>query len=335
MNDQRASHRRRAVDSACRVALVGYGYWGEKLGRAITACPGMMLTRVVDPVPARRVAAEEAFPGVTTRRSLRQVLYEPEVETVLLATPPEFHAEQTIEALCAGRHVFVEKPMALSTTEATAVLAEAGQAAVVTMVGHTFVYARPVRVLKQLIDEDHLGRLEVVESYRFGLGRSRPDCDVLATLGPHDLSILLFLTADFPVSVEAHGQPLAGKSGYSEIETRLVFASGLVGKIGLAAVATRKTRIVVVRGADATAHLDSTHRHHPLRLPNLRELPLGTAVRASAEVEPLHAEVAAFAEACATGKRPISDAAFGHDVVRLLDAVRCSADRGGERIVVE
>jgi predicted dehydrogenase len=186
-----------------RVAVVGYGYWGSKHVRVLSTMPDVDVV-VVDEHVGRLDEAEAYYPSVAgTATSLEDVL--DDVDAVLVATPPAAHAEVALQAINAGKHVLVEKPMATSVADAEAMVIAAAVQGVQLMVGHTFEYNAAVRRLREIIRSGTLGRVLYIDSARLSLGRYQRDVNVIWDLAPHDISIASFLLDELPVAVSVWG----------------------------------------------------------------------------------------------------------------------------------
>jgi predicted dehydrogenase len=186
-----------------RVAVVGYGYWGSKHVRVLSTMPDVDVV-VVDEHVERLEEAVAYYPSVErTATSLVDVL--DDVDAVLVATPPAAHAEIALQAINAGKHVLVEKPMATSVSDAEAMVLAASVQGVQLMVGHTFEYNAAVRRLRDIIRSGTLGRVLYIDSARLSLGRYQRDVNVIWDLAPHDISIASFLLDELPVAASVWG----------------------------------------------------------------------------------------------------------------------------------
>ena len=188
------------------LAQLGCGYWGPNLLRNFSALPNCAVKYVVDASAERRAFVEANFPRTRAVSSISEVMSDPEVTGVVIATPAASHFALAKQALEAGKHVFVEKPMATKATEVD----ELGQCAaprnLVAMVGHTFIYNSAVRYVKKLIEAGELGEIRYIYSQRLNLGRIRSDIDALWNFAPHDISIIQYWLGDpEPISVSRQG----------------------------------------------------------------------------------------------------------------------------------
>ncbi len=186
-----------------RVAVVGYGYWGSKHVRVLSTMPDVGVV-VVDEHVGRLEEAVAYYPSVAgTATALEDVL--DGVDAVLVATPPAAHAEIALQAINAGKHVLVEKPMATSVADAEAMVLAAAVQGVQLMVGHTFEYNAAVRQLREIIRSGALGRVLYIDSARLSLGRYQRDVNVIWDLAPHDISIASYLLDELPVATSVWG----------------------------------------------------------------------------------------------------------------------------------
>src|SRR4051794_6659056 len=184
------------------LAQFGCGYWGPNLLRNFSTLPNCTVKYVVDQSAERREFVRRNFPRTSGVESSEQVLSDPEVQGVIIATPAETHFSLAKRVLAAGKHVFVEKPLATKVSEVDQLAESAAQQGLVVMAGHTFIYNSAVRYVKQLIDAGELGEVRYIYSQRLNLGRIRADIDALWNFAPHDISIIQYWLGDpDPVSV--------------------------------------------------------------------------------------------------------------------------------------
>jgi predicted dehydrogenase len=186
-------------------AQIGCGYWGPNLLRNVSLNPRCFLKKIVETCPARRKFIETAVAGLQTTSNINDVLIDPEIVGVIIATPAKSHFDLASQALKAAKHVLVEKPMALSVKEVNEIENESRRSRKIAMVGHTFLFNPAVRYLKKLIDTNELGQIRYIYSQRLNLGRIRSDVDALWNFAPHDISIIQYLL-DNPDPVKIHRQ---------------------------------------------------------------------------------------------------------------------------------
>ena len=334
-----------------RVGVAGFGFWGTKLARNVAESPTSTLTAVCDPSDERRAAAAGQYPGADTFATVPELLASGEVDAVLLATPAREHYSQARDALFAGKHVLVEKPLALAPAECDDLDALAGDRGLTLMAGHTFLYSAPVRLLRNLIETGELGEILYCYGQRLNLGAIRSDTSAMWDLAPHDVSILLYLLDATPQMVSAHQHGLLDEPQADIAMMHMVFPGGAVGHLHVSRLDPRKVRSLTVVGDRKMAVYDDTDPETPVRVydkgvsrqegidsllgdpgfgqHNL-ELRAGDMVAPKvAGREPLRVEIEHFAECIREGKRPLSDGRNGRDVVAVLDAAERSSLQGG------
>jgi predicted dehydrogenase len=190
---------------ALRVGVIGYGYWGPNLVRNFSEAAGSRVVAVSDLREERLAQVRDRYPAVRTTTDAGELLADPTVDAVIVATPVATHYRLAMAAIEAGKHVLVEKPLALGSAEGEALIAAARRRGVVLMVDHTFVYTGAVQKIRELVDGERLGRLLYYDSVRVNLGLFQHDVDVLWDLAVHDLSIMDFVLGRLPRAVSAAG----------------------------------------------------------------------------------------------------------------------------------
>jgi predicted dehydrogenase len=332
------------------VALAGYGYWGANLARNIQASSTTTLVGVVEPDPAQQEAASRTYPGITTWFDLEGALQSPDVEAVVLATPAGMHGDMAVATLRSGRHVMVEKPLAATVAEAEAIVAVAAETGRVAMVGHTFLYSPPVRMLKELVDTGELGDVQYLYSQRLSLGRIRRDCNALWNFAPHDISIMLYLLGALPAEVSGRGFSFIEPPIDDVCFASLTFPSGVGANLHVSWIDPRKTRLMTVVGSEKMAIYNDVSADQKIWIfdagvarsanPSFGEFEslgefqwrtrAGDIIIPKVDMrEPLLVELEAFGEACRSGLPTLSDASNGLDVVRVLAAIDDSVLQGG------
>lgn len=188
-----------------KTGVIGCGYWGPNLIRNLNAQPECDMAYISDLDEQRLHRVGLLYPGTKKTTDHREILRDPEVEAVVVATPMSTHFELGMEVLSAGKHLFLEKPMATNSEDCRTLNGEAGKRGLQLMVGHTFVYAPAVRKIKELMDGGELGEMYYVNMSRVNLGIFQRDANVVWDLVPHDVAMLGFLFGADPVSVSAVG----------------------------------------------------------------------------------------------------------------------------------
>jgi predicted dehydrogenase len=194
------------TDDTVRVGLVGLGFWGPNLARNFDDLPGATLAWLCDSDEGRRAGVAERFPEARTTADLDELLSDPDLEAIVIATPVVTHHALSKQALEAGKHVFVEKPMALEGEDAEELVQLAEERDLVLMPGHLLLYHPGVRKLKELVDAGELGDVLCVYTNRQNLGIVRANENALWSLGVHDLSVILWLIGEDPEEAVAHGR---------------------------------------------------------------------------------------------------------------------------------
>jgi predicted dehydrogenase len=320
---------------AVRVAVVGLGYWGPNLVRNVVELEGAELSWVCDLSEPALQNIGRRYPSARRTQEFDEVLLDGEVEAVAIATPVSTHFPLVSAALEAGKHVFVEKPLAASVGQAEELVELAEDVDRVLMPGHTFLYSPPVNVVRDLITSGELGDIYFISTSRVNLGLHQSDVSVVWDLGPHDFSILRYWLEDMPVRVSAmaRGCVLPGIPDVAFVN--MEYASGTAAHVELSWLAPSKLRRTAIVGSHKMVVYDDTSTE-PIRifdsgvtLPDpatFGEYKLtyrtGDIVSPRVDVkEPLGLELADFCTAIRTGSEPRSSAQLGLDVVQMIETV--------------
>ena len=331
------------------VAIVGYGYWGPNLLRNYLEVPGVSVTWVCDRRPEALEKVRRRYPAQAVSGSYDEVLADPAVDAVVIATPISTHFDLAAAALRAGKHVFVEKPMTSSTADAEELVRLAGETGLTLMVGHTFVFSPPVRKLGELIHDGSLGDIHFITSSRVNLGLHQKDVSVVWDLATHDLSILYYWLGESASSVYVTGRGCIVPEIPDVAFVNLRFPSGVVANVDIAWLSPVKLRRTVVVGSRRMALYDDTESVEKVKIfdhgvdykepESFGEFHLsyrtGDIVAPRLDtVEPLFAEASHFIECVTTGRRPITDGRAGLQVVASLEAAeRSLRDHGGVQAI--
>lgn len=319
-----------------KVALLGVGAWGTNLLRNLVSLLGADQVVAVDPDPRRQAWAVREYPALVCHSRLDGALADPDVQAVVVATPARSHAEGARAVLEAGRHVFVEKPLATSTRQAVALARLAEDRELVMMVGHTFLFGPHVRWISQRLRRPGIGDVHYVTSSRLNLGPLRHDTNVIWDLAPHDFSVIMHLLGETPLAVSANARDVVRPGTPDVAFMNVTFPSGIVASVVVSWLAPRKVRNLVVVGRDNMILYDDMDPEAPVRVYDKG----ATAVPPSAGIdtgpfayrygdtvaphiersEPLAEELAHFLECVKSGARPVSDGWFGARVVAALEA---------------
>ncbi len=238
-----------SADRTVSVAIVGLGYWGPNLLRVMIERTDVDVRWICDPDRSRLARMCRRYPSVAATEDLAVVLGDPSVEAVLLATPVFTHFELAQQCLAAGKHTFVEKPLAQSFEDARALVELANQQQLMLMCGHTFLYSPPVRAVRELIVSGELGDIYFVTASRVNLGLHQREVSVVWDLGPHDFAILLYWLGESPTTVRATGRDSI-LNGIADVAfVALGFPSGVIANVELSWLAPSKLRRTVVVGS--------------------------------------------------------------------------------------
>jgi predicted dehydrogenase len=327
------------------IGVIGYGYWGPNLVRNFSQVQGARIVAVCDQRPERRAHVEQVYPSVRTYSDVAEMLDNPAVNAVAIATPVSSHFPLALKALEAGKHVFVEKPFTATVAEGERLVEEAEKRRLTLMVDHTFIYTSAVRKIKELLDNGTLGQLYYYDSVRVNLGLFQSDVNVLWDLAVHDLSIMDYLIERSPMTVAATG--MAHVPGRPENMAYLTcyFNNNMIAHFHVNWMAPVKVRQTLVGGSEKMVVYDDIEMSEKIKVYDKgiivsdnedavyqRHVGYRTgdmwAPRLD-NIEALKIEAEHFVECIASGKQPLSSGQAGLRVVRILEAAsRSMANRG-------
>ncbi len=330
------------------MAVVGYGYWGPNIVRNIMERPEIDFWGLCELSPDQTRRFSGRYPGARTCEDFDEVLDDPSVDAVSIATPPNTHYALVKRALEAGKHVLVEKPLATTSADAEELVELAERSGLVLMPGHTFLYSPAVNKVRDLIDYGELGDVYFVTSSRMNLGIYQAD-GVVCDLAPHDLSILLYWLQK-PVSIVAASGCTVFQNGVPETAfLTLCFDEGPTANVQVSWLAPRKVRQMVVVGSKRMVLYDDTAADDAIRVydrgfdfaepANFGEYQLtyrsgDMVVPRLDPAEPLGLELEDFANAINTGSLPRSHAGIGLEIVKVLEAAHMSLTSSGEPVML-
>ncbi len=335
-------------DRPIRVGVVGLGYWGPNLARNFEAMGGSELSWCCDPSEEARTRAAARFPGVRLSQDLEELLADPDLDAVAVATPVPFHAEMAVRVLQAGKHCFVEKPLAQSVADAEQAVAAAHQSGRVLMVGHLLEYHPGVQRLEQLVQSGELGEhVYYIYGNRLNLGKLRADENALWSLGAHDVSVVLRLAGEEPVEVAARGESYVREGVEDVVFCFMRFASGLSAHLHLSWLDPHKERRFTVVGSRRMATFDDMAIEGKLTVYDKGfdedAASYGEYITRTGDifcpripnVEPLRVECEHFIDCVRSGSRPRSDGESGVRVVRVLEQLQRSLDSSHREAAVD
>ena len=342
--------------SCIGLGVIGAGYWGPNLVRAAMATPALRLKWLCDLDEERARGVLGRYTTVKATGSYEQVLADPSVAAVAIATPAATHFNLVRAALEMGKHVLVEKPLTSSVSDAVKLAELAERSSLALMCDHTYCYTPAVQRIRELIRDGEIGEVQFMDSVRINLGLVQPDVDVLWDLAPHDLSIMDFVLPDdvTPVTVAAHtGDPIGnGRACLGYLSVWL--SSGALAHIHVNWLSPTKIRTTVFGGSRRTIVWDDVNPvarlmihdrgvdlipRDALGFDDRRQALISyragdTHVPALPEREALRSVLAEFASAIAEHRQPLTDAYSGVRVLKLLEAATRSAEDGGVRVSV-
>lgn len=230
------------------VGIIGYGYWGPNLVRNFYATKDCCVRAVADARAERLQQLAKAFPGIAGVTHADELIYDPDLDALVIATPVSSHFTLAQKALAEGKHVLLEKPMAASVREAEILINLAEQKKVLLMVDHTFLYTGAVQKMRQLVDNNELGNIKYLDSTRINLGLFQPDINVLWDLAPHDISILNYIVSECPYSVNATGITHTHNNIENIAYLTINYASGFIAHFNCSWTSPVKVRMMLVGG---------------------------------------------------------------------------------------
>jgi predicted dehydrogenase len=322
-----------------RIGVVGLGYWGPNLARNFHALADSELVWCCDPSAAARERTAAIVPGARMTERIEDLLADEDLDAIALATPVPTHCELALRVLEAGKHCFVEKPLAQSVADAERAVAAAERCERTLMVGHLLEYHPGVRKLKELADSGELGEIYYIYGNRLNLGKARADENALWSLGAHDISVLLHLIEEEPQELSARGECYLRPGVEDVVFCFLRFPSGISAHLHLSWLDPHKERRFTVVGSQRMVTFDDMAAEGKLTLydKGLDEdtRSYGEYITRSGDIfspripnsEPLRLECEHFIASIRDGTPPLSDGRSGLRVVRVLEALQDELER--------
>jgi predicted dehydrogenase len=340
----------RAAAPAVQVGVIGYGYWGPNLVRNFAEVPGAQVCAVSDMREERLAQASARYPSIRTTTDCHTLIADPAIDAVVIMTPVSTHYELALEALQAGKHVLVAKPIATSTEEAARLVDEAAKRKRVLMVDHTFIYTGAIRCIKSLVDRGDLGRLYYYDSVRVNLGLVQHDVNVLWDLAVHDLSIMDYVLGEQPRAVAATGASHIPGHPVNMAYLTCLFDYDLLAHHHVNWLAPVKVRRTLIGGDLQMIVYDDLEPSEKVKVYD-KGITLNRPERVYESLvgyrtgdmwaprisltEGLRVEAQHFLDCIRTGRRPLSDGESGLRVVNILEAATRSLARRGQPVELE
>jgi UDP-2-acetamido-3-amino-2,3-dideoxy-glucuronate N-acetyltransferase len=317
-----------------KVAAVGCGHWGKNIVRNLARLGALHAVCDSNPSAAQRISEDFGVPALP----YDAILSDRHFDAVALASPASVHGEHVHHALKAGKHVFVEKPLALNVRDGRALARLARKKSRILMVGHLLRYHPHVLKLIELVREGHLGQVRRIFARRQGPGRLRTEEDVLWSFAPHDISLIVALLGEMPKKVWAEGSAILAPSVLDMATIHMKFASGVAARIHVSWLNPYKEQKLTLVGSKATAIFDDRADwpdkllvyQHDIVFRDGRPWKVNTdPTRFRLEqCEPLYDECAHFLQSVYTGAPPRTDSAEAVNVLSILDAATRSLETG-------
>jgi predicted dehydrogenase len=327
-----------------KIGVIGYGYWGPNLVRNFVENPLSEVVIVADLNTDRLAKVKSTYPQIIVTENYNE-LFKHHLDAVVIATPPTSHYPLAKECLEHGLHVLVEKPITLNSQHAKELIEKSKKNALVLMVGHTFEYNAAVQTLKKLIESGELGEIYYADSARLNLGLFSRELNVLWDLAPHDISILLYILGQNPLSVSAHGMPFVNQGIHDVVYMNLVFPGNILAHIHVSWLDPCKVRRVTVVGSkkmvvyndieslekiriydkgvekppytNTYGDFQFSYRYGDVIIPNIRF------------TEPLQKECQHFLECITNHTEPLTGGLDGLQVVKIIETAQKSLSENG------
>jgi predicted dehydrogenase len=333
------------------VGIIGYGYWGPNLLRNFAETPGARVAAVADLDKAKLELVERRFPSVKTTTNFHELLNDSAIDAVAVATPVGTHFELGMAALRAGKHLWLEKPMAETSFQARKLSDEAARRQRVLFVDHTFIYTGAVRKMREIIKSGELGRMYYYDSIRVNLGLFQRDVNVISDLAVHDFSILDYLLGEHPVAISAGGSNHFPGTPENLAYITLFYESGTIAHANVSWLAPVKVRQILIGGSKKMIIYNDLDPSEKVKVydkgvsftddpEQIREMRVGYRTGDMwaprlADTEALRVASAHFIDCIEHSKVPETDGRLGLRVVELIEAATSSMRGRGETVYVK
>jgi predicted dehydrogenase len=333
------------------VAVAGCGYWGPNLIRNFSSLPDCRVKTVCDPSSARLSHMKGLYPSTETTSDFDSLLADKEIDAIVVATPVHLHYPLAKKSLEAGKHTFIEKPMAQSSAQCAELVELAASKKLTLMVGHTFIYSSPVRRIKEIIDSGDIGEVQYISSRRLNLGLFQKDINVAWDLAPHDISIILYWLGRAPLSVNCQGKAHINKDIEDVTNMSIDFPNGGFATIHSSWLDPNKVREMVIVGSKRMIVYDDNEPLEKIKIYDKRvETPPHYDTFAEftysyhygdihipyiKQSEPLKVETQHFLDSIRKGTKPESSGLEGLRVIQILEASSRSLKENGGQIEID
>jgi predicted dehydrogenase len=332
------------------VGVVGYGYWGPNLVRNFAEVPGMTLAAVADFDTTKLALVHRRYPQVKTTTRFQDLLEDPGIDAVAIATPVSSHFELVMATLKAGKHVWIEKPMTETSEQARQLVDEARQRNLVLLVDHTFTYTGAVRKMGEIIRAGDLGTVLYYDSTRINLGLFQRDVSVISDLAVHDFAILDYLLGEHPSAVSASGVNHFPGTPENLAYITVFYDSGMIAHLNVSWLAPVKVRSILIGGSQKMITYDDLEPSEKVKVydkgvmftddpAQIQEMRVGyrTGDMWAPKLpgtEALRVESEHWLDCIVNNKAPLTDGELGHRVVELIEASTYSLRARGETVYV-
>ncbi len=330
-----------------QVGMVGYGYWGNNLLRNFINTPNCTLKTVCDLRIERLQIAKKAFPSIEITTSFEELIHNPKIDAVIVATPVFLHYKFAKMALEAGKHVLVEKPLTASVAEASELVELALKKQLILAVDHTFLFTGSVQKIKSMVDCSELGKLQYFDSTRINLGLFQPDVNVIWDLAPHDISILNYLVKEKPISISCIGKSHTASKLEDIAYLTINYSSDFIAHFSCSWISPVKIRRILLGGDKKMCLFDDVEPTEKVKIYDtgfdvkneeekhkmLIDYRIGDIYLPKiAQKEALSEMAVDFINAIERKIKPLVDGESGLEVVKILDAAQRSINKKGAEI---
>lgn len=333
------------------VGVIGYGYWGPNLVRNLAEVSRVKLAAVADSAPQKLELVQRRFPAVKTTTDYQDLIRDPSIDAIAIATPVSTHFELGMAVLKAGKHLWLEKPMTETSLQARQLLDEAEKRNLILFVDHTFVYTGAVRKMKDIVSSGELGKILYYDSSRVNLGLFQHDVNVIADLGVHDFSILDHLLKEHPNAVSAGGINHFPGTPENLAYITMFYDSGTIAHINVSWLAPVKVRQILLGGSNKMITYDDLEPSEKIKVydkgvsftddpKKIYEMRVGYrtgdmwAPKLN-EGEALRIAVEHFVDCIEKSQQPETDGRMGLRVVELVEAATSSMRGRGETVHIQ